>query len=111
MHSAQNFGAHNFVTTTLFESGLGDRPSGPNLGLRNEISYREGLEFASKDKKRQGLAKKNNFLIVLTGVSSSLLTLSPGFNLVVPRGIGAHWKQLKLVTKIDPTTKPSRSDF
>ena len=40
----------------VFRSGPGDRPSGPNLGLRNDISYREGLEFASKDKKRQGLA-------------------------------------------------------
>ena len=40
-----------------FESGLGDRPSGPNLGLRNEISYCKGLEFASKAKKCQGLAK------------------------------------------------------
>ena len=87
MHSAQNFGANNFVMTTFLgsgsnlffhekgrcescgalhrfilhriwcaqscdndtlESGLGDRPSGPKLGLRNEISYRKGLKFASK---------------------------------------------------------------
>ena len=58
MHSAQNFGAHNFLTTTLFESGLGDRPSGPNLGLRSEISYRKGLKFASINKRCQGLAKQ-----------------------------------------------------
>ena len=64
MRSAQNFGAHNFVTTTLFESGLGDRPSGPNLGLRNEISYRKGLKFASTDKKCQGLGKKQVFLMI-----------------------------------------------
>ena len=62
MHSAQNFGANNFVTTAFFGSGPGDRPSGPNLGLRNDISYCEGLRFASKNKKCQGLAKRKSFL-------------------------------------------------
>ena len=41
----------------VFRSGPGDRPSGPNLGLRNDISYRKSLEFASKNKKCEGLAK------------------------------------------------------
>ena len=43
----------------IFGSGLGDRPSGPKLGLRNDSSYREGLEFASKDEKTAGPGKKS----------------------------------------------------
>ena len=53
----------------IFGSGPGDRPSGPNLGLGNDISWRQGLTFASKNKKCQGLAKKN-----LIGDSKCIVT-------------------------------------
>ena len=48
----------------VWESGPGDRP----WGLRNDVSYLKGLEFASKNKKWQGLAKNIVFLIVIPGV-------------------------------------------
>ena len=73
MHSAQNFSANNFVTTTFFGPGPGDRPSGPNLGSINDISYRKDLESDSKYKKCEGLAKRKTFLTCDFGCTGKLL--------------------------------------